>query len=51
MSEQNRKRVQTLERLTDIVAEYVGEKHASGTAWYAWDFDPDRVPPGVLDGG
>lgn len=39
-----------MERLIDIVNEYVGAKYAEGTAWYAWPFNPDKVPSGVLDG-
>lgn len=40
-----------MERLTDIVTAYVREKHAGGTAWYTWEFNPEMVPPGVLEGG
>lgn len=40
-----------MERLIDIVAKYVGDKRALGTAWYGWKVDAGKAPPGVLDGG
>jgi len=39
-----------MEQLIDKVTAYVGHKHRAGTDWYDWRFDPDKVPPGVLDG-
>jgi hypothetical protein len=40
-----------MEQLIDVVTEYVRQKHAGGTTWYGWSFDPEKVPSGVLDGG
>jgi len=36
-----------MQELVDIVAEYVREKYAAGTGWYAWSFSPEGVPAGV----
>lgn len=36
-----------MQELTDIVAHYVREKYATGTAWYTWAFKPEEVPSGV----
>jgi hypothetical protein len=36
-----------MQQLTDIVAEYVRQKYATGTGWYSWSFKPEEVPAGV----
>lgn len=36
-----------MQELTDIVADYVREKYATGTGWYGWSFKPEEVPDGV----
>jgi len=40
-----------MEHLLDTVIEYVRRKHAAGTAWYAWEFNPAKVPSGILPHG
>lgn len=39
-----------MEQLIDTVAEFTREKYASGTTWYAWSYDPDRLPGEVAAG-
>lgn len=36
-----------MQQLTDIVADFVRQKHAAGAGWYAWSFKPEKVPSGV----